>query len=235
MVRKNGFRSRRTRRTTRRVPARRRRKAYPGRYMPGFPATRIVKLRYVQRVTLNPGIGSKALYQFRANSMFDPDLSGVGHQPLGFDQLVTPFWNHYTVLSSSIKCDFLYTSGNSNTGALIGVYLADDNAIPLTGEEIAEQGLGKYKVIPSVNYAAIGGKTPSIRNSFSAKKFFNVSDVKDNINRIGSQVNDNPTEGAVFNVWAESMTPTTDLGAYEVLVTMNFTATLSEPKSLAQS
>jgi hypothetical protein len=33
---------------------------------------------------------------YRANSMFDPDRTGVGHQPRGFDQL-TPMYNRYRV------------------------------------------------------------------------------------------------------------------------------------------
>jgi hypothetical protein len=43
------------------------------------------------------GLGAAAVYQFRANSIFDPDLTGVGHQPLASDEWGA-FYNKYRVL-----------------------------------------------------------------------------------------------------------------------------------------
>jgi len=47
-----------------------------------FPNTKTVNLRYVQDFSLNPGDGSTSVQVFRANSVFDPDFSGTGHQPM---------------------------------------------------------------------------------------------------------------------------------------------------------
>lgn len=45
-------------------------------------------LRYHEDFALNPGPGGvPGFYAFRANSIYDPDASGVGHQPRGYDQL----------------------------------------------------------------------------------------------------------------------------------------------------
>ncbi len=203
--------------------------------MPGFPATRVVKLRYVTSIDLNPALASKSFHQFRANSLFDPDYTGIGHQPLGFDQLVTPFYNHYTVVGSKITANFVYSSSNINEGSMIGIYLSDDDQIPVAGLDIAEQGLGKYRVVPSVNYAAIGGKTPTISNTFSAKKMFNLTDIKDNTARVGAPVTANPSEDAIFTVWTQGLNSAVDYGTTRVLITMNFTAICSEPKSLVSS
>jgi hypothetical protein len=52
-----------------------------------FPRNWRRVLRYVDAVTLTSTSGGQAYYQFRANSLFDPDLSGSGHQPRGYDQL----------------------------------------------------------------------------------------------------------------------------------------------------
>ncbi len=65
-----------------------------------------VKLPFTQ--TLTPGTTSAGLYtyQYRGNSGFDPDYTGVGLQPNGFDQW-SQFYNMYVVLGSEIIVEFL--------------------------------------------------------------------------------------------------------------------------------
>ncbi len=38
----------------------------------------------------------------RLNSLYDPDLSGVGSQPVGFDQW-SAFYNRYRVISTNVQ------------------------------------------------------------------------------------------------------------------------------------
>lgn len=56
-------------------------------------------------------------YTLRANSLFDPDLQGIGHQPLRFDQMAAMF-NSYRVRSASIKCHFSHGDITSSTSSL---------------------------------------------------------------------------------------------------------------------
>jgi len=56
-------------------------------------------------LNLSSGALNYALQVFRGNSIFDPDLTGVGHQPLGHDQWAN-FYEYYRVLGSSIVVDF---------------------------------------------------------------------------------------------------------------------------------
>lgn len=51
-----------------------------------FPSKKNVVLRYVQDFTLNAGDASTASKVFKVNSLFDPDASVGGHQPMYFDQ-----------------------------------------------------------------------------------------------------------------------------------------------------
>lgn len=204
---------------------------YTGRYMGAFPENKVVNLRYVDIISLNPAAISVSEYIFRANSVHDPDYSGGGHQPLGYDQW-TPFYNHYVVIGARISCQFIYSSGASPTGIIYGVYLRDDATTMTTGQEIMEQQLGKYRVA-----AASSLSSPSVTtltNNFSAKKFFNITDIKDNRDNLGAIVTTSPTDGAFFHVWASTLDGT-DLGDVDVVVTMNFIVSFSEPNNLAQS
>ena len=51
----------------------------------GFPDQLVVKLKYTDQINLTNIVGYGS-YVYRMNSLFDPDLTGSGHQPLGFDQ-----------------------------------------------------------------------------------------------------------------------------------------------------
>lgn len=55
------------------------------------------------------------MWQWRANSMFDPDYSGGGHQPFGFDQMQT-YWSEYRVLGVHFK--YTVSQGQPNDTAM---------------------------------------------------------------------------------------------------------------------
>lgn len=85
-------------------------------------------LRYHETFTINPGVGgTPGVYVFRANSCFDPNLTGVGHQPRGFDQLMALY---QFIAVKEIQAELFFTTsdgapviaslqvdGNSATGA----------------------------------------------------------------------------------------------------------------------
>lgn len=74
-------------------------------------------------VTLNAsGEGS---FLFSTNSMFDPSTSGVGTQPLYFDQFME-MYNHYTVMQSSIIVMF---ADKSNRRLVTTLYVDDDTVV----------------------------------------------------------------------------------------------------------
>lgn len=51
------------------------RKMIPG----GFGKFKFAKLKYCEEITINAGIASCAVHAFRANCMYDPNSTGVGH------------------------------------------------------------------------------------------------------------------------------------------------------------
>lgn len=77
-------------------------------WMPIFPATTVRKLRYSTSVALVATSGVVVSQVFRANDLFDPDFTGTGHQPMGFDQLML-WYNHFTVMEATITVSFKNT------------------------------------------------------------------------------------------------------------------------------
>lgn len=59
----------------------------------------ICKMKYAEQITTS-GLGA---YAFNLNSIFDPNRSGVGHQPYGFDTLST-MYNRYRVIAVGWRC-----------------------------------------------------------------------------------------------------------------------------------
>lgn len=88
--------------------------AWPSRYQtPGtadliVPDRRRVKLRYYGTYPFTTAAPADQI--FSGNSVFDPDATGVGAQPVGYDQWAA-LYGTYTVLASSIK--FVITTGSS--------------------------------------------------------------------------------------------------------------------------
>jgi len=97
-------------------------------WMPIFPVVVTKRLRYSTTFQLTCTAGAAATYVFRANDLFDPDYTGTGHQPMGFDQMIL-FYNHFVVLSAKIKAT---VRNKSNTSPFTAVVRVDSNVTPIT-------------------------------------------------------------------------------------------------------
>jgi len=93
----------------------------------GFPDRMITKLRYVDNLELTANAGVVAANVFRLNSCFDPDLSGVGHQPMYYDQFAGAVgsgpYSRYRVVSAKINVTLSLNSppplGVANFGPVV--------------------------------------------------------------------------------------------------------------------
>ncbi len=83
-------------------------------WMPIFPARTVRRLRYSDSKTLSSASGVAVGYILRANDVFDPDFTGTGHQPMGFDQLIA-FYNHFCVVKSRLVVTFINTTASPPT------------------------------------------------------------------------------------------------------------------------
>lgn len=88
--------SRKRRRTTRSYK-RRSRFTTVNRSLQPFAQRYIARLKYTDSFDIPNQLGVPSPYVFRLNSIFDPNFTGIGHQPMGHDTLQT-MYNRYRVI-----------------------------------------------------------------------------------------------------------------------------------------
>jgi len=90
----------------------------------GFPDKLVTSLRYVDNITLTGGVGVIGSNVFRMNSLHDPDLSGIGHQPMYYDQICGAVGNapysRYRVLGSTITVKYTLLTAPASAATNIG-------------------------------------------------------------------------------------------------------------------
>lgn len=198
------------------------------------PETKMYSLPYVDNQTIDAAIYPDVLsYFYRANDIFDPVYAAGGHQPLYHDQLAL-FYNHYIVVSSKITVTFTPTATYAHPIAC-GIYLSDDFTVTTTNitQMLEQQGV-KYKYLN----ANTGDKSVTITKTFSTKKFFNVSNVKDKIkSSLGAAFGFTPEDVAYFATFVASTdySGATNPPAVHTNIRIDYNVLCSERKELAQS
>lgn len=206
-----------------------------GRNPVGFPKKQLVHLRYNQNFLLNPSNISTEEYCFRANSIFDPDQTGGGHQPIGHDQWAL-FYSTYVVVGSVITITVVHNETSTKANSIVGVLLNQTSSLPgsSTPSTVQEQGLGTWRILQGTQ----GGNVVKLIQKFSAKKFFDVTNVPDNSDRIGAAFGSNPpsTGDAFFIVWAAATIPSGNApSSIEFSIQIDYSVLMSDPVPLTQS
>ena len=99
----------------------------------GASNQQMVKLIYSDRFSITGTTVGSQQHVFRGNSLFDPDLTSTGHQPLYFDQWAT-IYNDYLVSASKIE---LRVENKDSDPALVKI-VPSNNTSPLTNTQLLE-------------------------------------------------------------------------------------------------
>lgn len=185
----------------------------------------IVKMRYSEDINISAGTLLGA-YDFRANSIFDPNLSGTGHQPLSHDQWGN-FYDHYVVLGA--KMTVCFTSTSSTDSAFASVALQDTNNTMTSQSQIREQPRSRWTLIPIQG----GNNQRKLSCFYSAKKFFGAKSVV-TWDKLGAVFGANPSEDALFRIFYQNASGTSAIPLV-VNVIIDYIVLLSEPKVLTLS
>jgi len=190
----------------------------------------VCKLKYYTTIGINPGAGVIGDHVFSANGCYDPDITGTGTQPYGFDQMML-FYNHYTVIGSKCTASMI----NNTTLPLFLAVALRDAATTYTGdatdETFMEPGIVK-KFTGGTTVSAIGSPA-YVSKTFSARKFFgkNVGIIP----QYQGDTSNNPTEQAYYHVMVAPNITTDNPDIQYVHVEIEYTVRLTEPKMLPAS
>ncbi len=94
--------------------------------VPLAPSAMRVVLRYSERVTLTNTSGVFNSYVFTGNGAYDPNVTGTGAQPMGFDQWSTLF-TRYRVIASTILATPTTPAGATNAAVLLNTVIVPTN------------------------------------------------------------------------------------------------------------
>jgi len=197
----------------------------------GFPQEKIVDLTYYDSFSNITGSSSALAYWiFRANSIFDPDYTGTGHQPLGRDQWAAIYAN-YQVLGSSIKCTYSDTTAGGEV-MTCGIALLD-NATPWNSSMIyIENGNAVHTRIENAS-----SNNRTLKHSCDVAKYYAIKDLEgmrtfeDTCTTVGST----PNTQLFYHVFAQAAG--TGVAAQNIIISfeMHYKVRFFNPAPLAQS
>lgn len=221
-----------------------------------FPQSITTKLRYTEKINMG-SIGATSttvVNQFIANGAYDPNYTGVGHKPRGFDQFMASY-EAYTVTGSKMSVNFVYdayqgpstvaTTGEMAQPAALAPALATNMAASAVmcgvhkgmvalAAGSAEEQMEKDRtawVIMTPN-----GEPKTLSTSMKTGDFFGTTGSL--VGRDGFTGTDaqNPTNKVYYEIWCGRVNPFTAAALkVQAYVTIEFDITFSEPKPLVDS
>ena len=164
---------------------------------------------YTEAFSLNPGAGGIAsVYVFNLNSLFDPNVTGVGHQPTGFDQLMA-IYEQYTVYGVKYKVSI--NNVDATQAVIAGVTTNDSSTTQTDPRVYMENGQTEWKGVSNRNGA--GEDIVYFSNYVDLAKVHGLP-MNQYLNEdvyAGTQTT-NPTENSFLHVWAAAYDNLSDPG-----------------------
>lgn len=190
----------------------------------GFPRMLKFKHKYTENFTLTSST-TTAHYHFCANGMYDPNITGTGHQPMYFDQL-SEIYNHYHVIGSQCKFTVVPVGTTAQVPYRVITWINDDTTNP--GTNALEEQKGAQTRLCQ------GGLNPDklfFKQNWSAKRYFGNVMANDSLKGTTST---NPSEISVFHIALRPLDEVTSVSVY-VRVEITYIAIWNELKDAVAS
>jgi hypothetical protein len=193
----------------------------------GMPATFMATLRYCEYAAPNPGAGAFSRTVYTCNNAYDPNYTGVGHQPLGFDQLAA-MYSHYTVMHSVITATMNVVAADAPS--VQGILVSDQNDHAGPWPVVCEQG---YK---QVTFQMVGPATSALnplRIGWNLKENMNIKDPSNP--SVCAPVSASPTDVQYYIVFIQAVDQSADLSGIAMVITVTYDVLFSTRKDLTGS
>lgn len=158
------------------------------------------RLKYAETVNVAIGVSGLGSYLYSCNGMYDPNITGTGHQPMYFDQW-SAMYNHYTVLKSTMKVTVV---ANTTGATIFSLGQDDDTTINAANSyTIWERPGYQTKVVN----APVEPSGTSLWSKWDAKKVFGADPQSDPA--LQGSATSNPTEQTFYVIYFDTLPSTT--------------------------
>jgi len=182
------------------------------------------KLTYCERVTVNLTAGGFGSFLFSVNGLYDPNLTGVGHQPLYFDQLMA-LYSHYAVSKSRIRVNVF---SQVIYGMDMTIFIDDDSTISISNGSHARERKDASTVMVNSNLQT----SPYLYKSWDCQKAFGTSPTAGD--HLQGNASNNPSEQQYYVIVLDAGINGANAGI-EMDVRIDFDVEFNELASIAQS
>lgn len=184
--------------------------------------TQQATLRYFTGVTLTPPQSGSGFWIFSPSSLRDPDVSGVGTQPRGFDQLMALYDNY---MVDEVLIEVMFSSSGSVRPMVVGVAL-DENSTSKTPKAYGEATVSDMgMIIP-------GNTTRKIRMTVKPWQFLGLLKGDDTLK--GTTAVD-PVTKAFFHVFTFCADQGTSPPQVQAQVKLTYKVVLTSPNDPGDS
>lgn len=150
-----------------------------------FPITLNTQLVYGETISLTSTAGSVAVQTYRLNSLFDTDLSGIGHQPRFFDTLCNADagsapYEQYVVKGAKYSVKFINTNSSGTSIGYVACRVRSGSSDALTVSDyqaMQELPMTQWKIIQTHDGA---GNVQTLSGKIAIAKVLGCKDVLDN-------------------------------------------------------
>lgn len=171
--------------------------------------------------------GFATSYRFNLNSLYDPNETGLGHQPRGYDQLMA-LYNKYCVVAAKISVTIV---PDSTIPSCVGIKLLDGAQAPQTDRKAyIENGDSTWKYMTTANG---GNNRVTLVKNVNIKKFHGLKSIvgEDDFTFTSTQEPNNDNM-VCADIWVAPLSSADTHGRMIADVLIEYKVVFLEPKEL---
>jgi len=196
----------------------------------GMPGMLKMTHRYTEATRLTTTAGGIQEYIFSANGMYDPNITGAGHQPMFFDQ-ISALYLHYTVLRSKITCQFIPVVASAGCQSIrVAMTLQPTTSGASVMNGAIENPRSSWVTISHLSNTY--GPQNRLSLSWDAKKIFGANALDDP--NLAGTASSNPTEQSYFVFQFQDLA-SAGIASMDCSWTVEYEAQWDEPNQVGTS